>query len=83
MEKNKELTASSAKRIVHDVCKVKKGERVLIVTNRFVQDGIANTEAISQALYDECVAVGAQVVTIVQPVKTALDKADLSVVAAL
>ena len=72
-----------AKKIVQDVCKIKGGERVLIVTNRVFKDSVADTDEISKALHEECENAGAKVVTIVQPVKASLDNAEPEVIAAL
>lgn len=74
---------SSARCVVREVCRIRPGERVLIVTNRVLRGGLAEAEIISQALHDECEASGAQAVTIVQPPKTSLDAADSAVIAAL
>lgn len=74
---------ASAKKTVYDVCGIKAGERVLIITNRVEKDGVADTEVISQAIYDECLEVGADPVIITQPVKSSLDAADKAVIAAI
>ncbi len=84
-----------AKKVVADVCRIKAGERVLIITNRVVSrepvswnnrvfsSDIAQTEVISQALYDACLAAGACPSVVVQPEKTSMDSADETVLAAL
>ncbi len=74
---------NSARKTVRDVCAIKSGERVLIVTNRSLKNGAAQTYEISQAIYDECREAGAQPVLIVQPEKASLDSADPVVLAAL
>lgn len=80
---NMEKIKICAKKIVQDVCKIKAGERVLIVTNRVFKDSVADTDEISKALHKECENIGAKVVTIVQPVKASLDNAEPEVIAAL
>ena len=85
----------SARKVVREVCRVQCGERALIITNRVVGEttirrgkleisaSLAQTELISQALYDACLEVGAQVSMVVQPVKSSMDAADEAVIAAL
>lgn len=73
----------AAKKTVNEVCKVKKGENVLIVTNRTLKNGIPETEIISQAIYDQCIAQEANAILIVQPEKASMDYADAAVIAAL
>ena len=85
----------SAKCVVEEVCKIRPGERVLIITNRVVEQpfigwkgcvfsfDVAQAEFISQALYDACEAVGAKVSMVTQPAKSSMDAADESVIAAL
>ncbi|MBO5136940.1 MAG: peptidase M17 [Spirochaetaceae bacterium] len=80
---NEQQILRCAKKIVTEVCQIKTDEKILIVTNRSLKNGIAETEIISQALYDECIKVGAKSVMIVQSEKTALDAADSVVIAAL
>lgn len=74
---------TAAKKTVQDVCKVKKGEYVLIVTNRTLKNGIGEAEVISQAIYDQCIAQGAKAVIIVQAEKASMDYADPAVIAAI
>lgn len=95
MDELTERITNSARKVVQDVCRIQPGERVLIITNRVVEEaairwgafefcaGIAQTELISQALYDACLESGAQVSMVVQPEKSSMDAADQSVVAAL
>lgn len=91
-----EKVHSSAKKVVEEVCKIRAGEGVLIITNRVVEDlpchplsdshhckKVAQTELISQALYDACLAAGACPSLVIQPTKTSMDGADKSVLAAL
>lgn len=85
----------SAHKVVNDVCKIRSGERVLIITNRVLEDitvdmesgaktlTIPQVELISQALYDECEKAGAQVSMVMQPAKYSMDSADETVLAAL
>ncbi len=85
----------SAKCVVEEVCKIRSDERVLIITNRVVEQptigwknqvisfDVAQAEFISQALYDACEAVGAKVSMVTQPAKSSMDAADESVIAAL
>ncbi len=61
-----------------EVLKLKPSERVLIATNPD-----SDVSAISQALFDAAVTLGAEPVIIYQPVKTQLDFADPSVYAAV
>lgn len=63
---------------VRDVLGVKKGERVLIVTNPE-----HDVETISRALYAQVEAQGGAPLLVVQPVKGQLDYADPSVISAL
>lgn len=95
MEALMEKIQASARKVVEEVCRVTAGERVLIITNRVVERSrivwnkleysleVAQTEVISQALHDACLAVGACPVVVVQPPKTSLDAADKAVLAAL
>lgn len=64
--------------VMRDVVSVKKDERVLIVTNPE-----ENVLQISMALYDAAEKLGGRPVMEMQPVKTLLDNADRSVVAAI
>lgn len=85
----------SAKCVVEEVCKIRPGERVLIITNRVVEQpfigwkgcmfsfDVAQAEFISQALYDACESAGAKVSMVTQPTKSSMDAADESVIAAL
>lgn len=85
----------SARKIVNDVCKIRSGERVLIITNRVLEElsisdkATAKTtilpqvEIIAQALYDECENAGAKVSMVTQPAKHSMDSADETVLAAL
>lgn len=85
----------SAKQVVQEVCKIRSGERILIITNRVVEQAVitwknqeasldvAQAEFISQALYDACEAVGAKVSMVTQPTKSSMDAADEAVIAAL
>ena len=85
----------SAKCVVEKVCKIRPDERVLIITNRVVEQptigwknqvisfDVAQAEFISQALYDACESVGAKVSMVTQPAKSSMDAADESVIAAL
>ncbi len=95
MEELVEQLKRSAKRVVEEVCKIRSGERVLIITNRVVERpsiswknqgvsfDVAQTELISQFLYDACEAAGAKVSMVTQPAKSSMDAADESVIAAL
>lgn len=88
MEQLMERVQACARKVVEEVCRVKAGERVLIITNRVVERpaiawnnqvlscDIAQTEVISQALYDACLEAGACPVMVVQPEKTSMDAAD-------
>ena len=81
MEALMEKIQASARKVVEEVCRVTAGERVLIITNRVVERSrivwnkleysleVAQTEVISQALHDACLAVGACPVVVVQPPK--------------
>lgn len=64
--------------VLKEVCAVKKGERVLIITNDKSQ-----VEKISLAFYKATRKLHAYPTIIVQPVKTLLDYADKSVISAL
>lgn len=95
MEQLMKRVQACARKVVEEVCRVKAGERVLIITNRVVERpaiawnnrvlscDIAQTEVISQALYDACLEAGACPVMVVQPEKTSMDAADEGVLAAL
>lgn len=95
MEELMEKIRESARKVVEEVCCVKAGERVLIVTNRVeertpivwnnqeISLDVAQVEVISQALYDACQKVGACPVMVTQPVKTSLDPLEEVVMAAM
>jgi aminopeptidase len=63
---------------IADVLQVKKGERVLIVTNPE-----QNVARISAALYDAAWKAGAETTLMVQPVKTQLEFAEKAVIQAI
>lgn len=65
-----------AQTVVRDVCRIKKNERVLIITN-------PSMAAIAQNLYTAVLEVGAIPVLMYQGVKTLLDAASDEVVAAI
>ena len=67
-----------ARTVIRDVCGMKKGERVLIVTNPE-----KDVLAISMALYDAAVEFGGEPVVIIQKRKSLLDFADKAVIAAI
>jgi leucyl aminopeptidase (aminopeptidase T) len=69
---------SAALVAVRDVLGVRKGERVLIVTNPE-----PDVEAISRALYRQTGAMGGEPLLVIQPVKGQLDYADPAVISAL
>ena len=73
-----EKLADAARVAMSTVIKVKKGERVLIVTNPH-EDG----QAISRALFDAAVERGGVPVIMTQPLKTQLDFAEESVLSAI
>lgn len=64
--------------VMRDVCGVKSGERVLIVTNPE-----KNVLSISMALYEASVELGAEATIMVQEEKTLLTYAEKSVIAAI
>ena len=68
----------AAETAVRESLKIKKDETVLIITNP--QSDVLE---ISQALYNECEAVGAHPVLAVQPEKTSLDFTEKSVIGAI
>ena len=68
----------AAETAVRESLKIKKDETVLIITNP--QPDVLE---ISQALYNECEAVGARPVLAVQPEKTSLDFTEKSVIGAI
>jgi aminopeptidase len=68
----------SARTACAEVLKLKSGERVLIITNP--RDEVLS---VSHALYDAALALDAEPVLLVQPVKTQMDYADPAVLAAL
>lgn len=74
----------SAEKTVNQVCRIKPGERVLIVTNRVIkQNKLPEAYLIARALYDACITATACPVLILQPEKKSLDAADPAVIAAL
>ncbi len=73
----KQTVAEAAMTVVRDVLKVKSGEQFLIITNPEV-----DVEAISRALYEESIKLGAEATLILQPVKTQLDFANMTAIAA-
>ena len=73
-----EALLTAARTAVRESLKIKKDETVLIITNPN-----ADVAAISQALYNECGAVGARPVMTVQPEKTSLDFTEPSVLGAI
>ncbi len=70
--------ARAAETAIGKVLRVKKTERVLIVTNP-----LEDVLAISSALYDAAIATGADASIVVQPRRTSLDLASDSVIHAL
>lgn len=68
----------AAKVAISDVVRVKKDERVLIITNPNM-----DVQKVSMALYDAVLNVGGKPVVIFQPMKTQLDFADDVVIHAL
>ena len=76
--KNNLQLARSAKVAVRDVLKIKKGEKVLIVTNPDDE-----TLPVSQALFDASLEEGADPIIIIQKEKTQLDFAETGVVGAI
>lgn len=64
--------------VIRDVCALKKGERVLIITN-----SSADVAKISRHLYAAIEEVGGEPVIIMQKEKTLLDFADKAMIAAL
>ena len=64
--------------VLKEVLAVKKGQRVLIITNDKTQ-----VEKISLAFYKACLKLHAFPTIVIQPVKTLLDYADKSVISAL
>ena len=73
-----EALLTAARTAVRESLKIRQGESVLIITNPE-----ADVLAISQALYNECGAVGARPVMTVQPEKTSLDFTEPSVLGAI
>lgn len=67
---------SPSQNVVQNVCKIKKGERVLIIAN-------PSTAVIAQDLYSACLEVGATAVLIFQNAKTSFDNAEPEVLAAI
>lgn len=75
---NKDHTVKqSAETVVHEVLGLKKGEQFLIITNPE-----SDVSEISRALYDAATAAGVETTIVVQPVKTQLDFANRSALAA-
>jgi leucyl aminopeptidase (aminopeptidase T) len=70
--------ARAARTAIADVLRVRKGERVVIVTNP-----LDDVLTISAALYDAALDRGADAVVIVQPRRTSLDMASDAVIHAL
>lgn len=70
--------AEAADIVVNRVCALKKGERMLVVTNPQ-----RDTSLISQALYDAAVRAGGLPVLVFQETKSSLDFTDEAVIAAL
>lgn len=70
--------SNSAEIVIDKVCAVKKGEKVLIITNPAEQ-----VSAISRALFDAAQKKGAMTELIVQEEKSLLDYADKKVIEAL
>lgn len=62
--------------VIEDVCKIKKGERALIIAN-------PATAAIAQNLYHACIEANAKPTLIYQPTKTSNDFAEETVVGAI
>jgi leucyl aminopeptidase (aminopeptidase T) len=76
--KSEKLLAKAAAVAVRDILGVKKGERVMIVTNPE-----PDVETISRALYAQTEAAGGQPILVIQPVKGQLDYADPGVIQGL
>ncbi len=74
----KEKASKAARAVVQEVCAVKKGEKVVIVTNPD-----PDTAQIGALLYEACVEAGASPVLLLQPTKTLLDTAEPAVLSAL
>ena len=70
--------ARAAKVAAEEVLRIRKGERIVIVTNP-----AADVFAISAALHDAAAARGAEACIVVQPVRTPLDTASDAVIHAL
>lgn len=68
----------SAEVVIKTVCGIKKGEKVLIVTNPS-----KDVSGISRALFESAKENGAEVELVVQPEKSLLDYADTNVIEAL
>ncbi len=62
--------------VIEDVCKIKKGERALIIAN-------PATAAIAQNLYHACIEANTKPTLIYQPTKTSNDFAEETVVGAI
>lgn len=73
-----ERLQAAAKTAICDSLRVQKNETVLIITNPN-----ADVLEISQALYNECLAVEAKPVLAVQPEKTSFDFTETSVIGAI
>jgi aminopeptidase len=72
----KQERQSPAQTVVNDVCRIKKGERVLIVAN-------PETSGIAQNVFSAAREAGAVPVLLYQEAKIAMDNADPAVIAAL
>lgn len=68
--------STPAQTVINSVCKVKKGEKVLIVAN-------PETNLISQDLYSAALAAGGEPTLIYQPAKKSMDSAEPAVIGAL
>jgi leucyl aminopeptidase (aminopeptidase T) len=64
--------------VARDVCKIQKGEKVLIISNPE-----ENTAPVSHALFAACTELGAEPVLVFQKPKTLLDYADKIVIEAM
>ena len=73
-----EKIKQTAVTVIHDVCALQKGERVLIITNP--ED---ETLEISRRLYEAADELGGKAVIVMQKTKTLLDFAEPEVIAAL
>ena len=73
---NEKTEKNSAETVIQDVCKIKKGEKVLIIAN-------PETNLIAQQLYDESEKAGAKTTLIFQKTKTSLDLCEEAVIGAI